>query len=154
MCSKALGVSNVTQKISGLVLRLGVHSDRQRALVLARGLGPREREVLMHTIKTEIHVSDDVIWNMMLDIPWAQYPWWGICSEFDGYGSLKSLMVETHDLEGNSPSKVKVITTADVVAAINALPHAAHAWVSDELDSADIFDEVMQVAALGEVIYG
>ena len=162
-------MSSVTQKISGLGLRLGVHSDRHRLVTLAGGQSTRERKQMntitaevreWHTIKTEVQVSDSAVWELMTGTGWSRYGWWcdPICATCDEVGIAEchgdhTMHVGVFDPQDDSKVISKVVTVADVVAAINALPHAAHAWVSDELDSADIFDEVMQVAVLGEVVY-
>jgi hypothetical protein len=110
--------------------------------------GQRER-TNMQSITVEVSVADAYLWGLVEDVPWTQYPWWGVY----GYPSNDLLMVDIRDPQDEDRFISKAVRVEDVAAAISALPYASNALLNDQLDSADTFDEVMQVAVLGEVVY-
>ena len=114
----------------------------------------------MHTIKTEIQMTDAALFEQVDGAGWEQYEWWQAVKNVPTItGEPSHAYIVTcypNDTECDYEDKAnyitKVVTINDIAAAFNALPAAQWALMADNID-ADVADQVMQVAVYGEVIF-
>ena len=109
----------------------------------------------MQTIRTEIHITDQALFDYVDGSSWSQYEWWQGANHFpDITGkATHAYLLTCYGKSEDDAFLTKVITIEDIAAAFNQLPAAQMALWNDDVD-ADIADQVMQVAVYGEVIYG
>jgi hypothetical protein len=114
----------------------------------------------MQTIKAEVLMTDEALFEHIHETGWSQYEWWQEAEQMLSAAGdpLPAYVVTCYP---NNPKCkywekanyiTKTVTINDIAAAFNALPAAQLALLASGLDP-DMADQVMQVAVYGEVIF-